>query len=152
MNKNSLVIFFKKYIKGTSYKAPVFNSKLLICDLNGFSVYITTRSLKHLFDKKPAEEFHFILDNLTILIKDPEEIYKNKSEKHGDICFVRQIKDFYYICSLQKISSKELQVVTAFRLRDEDYIKNYTLLWNRGSGKPHRHVTDSLRESVNAPQ
>lgn len=57
-----------------------------------------------------------------------------------------------YLCSLQKISDEELQVVTAFRLRDKDYIKKYTLLWNRGSGKPHRYVIEFLKKTNNAPQ
>lgn len=146
MKANNLINFFNKYIRGTAYKAYVFESKHFICEIDIFSVYISTRALKHLFDKKPAEEFSFILEHFTQLVIDPDKIYRNKLEKHGDMCFVTKIDNYEYICSLQKISEDELQIVTAFRLRDEDYIKKYTLLWNRGSGKPHRHAIDSTLE------
>ena len=152
MEENNLTKFFNKYIKGTPYKATVEYNKTLICSIDDISVYISTLSLKHLFDKKPAEEFHFILDYLHLIVEWPDKIYENKSDKRGNLCFVKEIKNSEYICSVEKMSDKELQIVTAFRLRDNDYIKSYTLLWNRGNGKPHRHAIDSLGESIDAPQ
>ena len=152
MKRNNLIRFFNKHIKRTAYKAAVLESKCLIGSFDIFSVFISTKSLKHLFDKKPAEEFHFIMDYLHLLIENPDKIYRNKLEKHGDICLITHIRNSNYLCSLQKVSNKELQVVTAFRLRDENYIKKYTLLWNRGSGKPHRYAINSLWDIDNAPQ
>ena len=46
----------------------------------------------------------------------------------------------------------EIQIVTAFRLRDDKYLKNYTLLWDWRNGNPHRSVLDTPKESTNAPQ
>jgi predicted nucleic acid-binding protein len=115
-------------------------------------VSITTRCLKHLFDKKPAEEFHFILDHLHLILMYPDNIYKNKLEKRGEICFTKRMNGSEYLCSIEQISPSKLQIVTAFRLRDPDYIKNYTILWNRGSGKPHRHALEFPKEPGVAPQ
>jgi len=119
-------------------------------------VYITSRLLKHLFDKKPAEEFMFLLDNLHKVVKYPDKIYKNKDAKRGSLCFIKRIGDFEYLCSLEVAiltfehgstglggEKKEIQIATAFRLRDDRYIKNYTLLWDWGNGNPHRSALDA---------
>lgn len=151
--------FFKNYIDGTTEKAIVVDRKIFLrhltqAVLNGIKtegnlsgVYVTSRSLKHLFDKKPAEEFMFILDNLHKIVKYPDKIYKNKDAKRGFFCFVKRIGDFEYLCSLEIVilsdGKKEIQTATAFRLRDEKYIKKYTLLWDWGNGDPHRSALDA---------
>lgn len=148
MKTNKLRKFFNSYIRKTAYKATVLDYKKFICFIDEkrcISVYITTRALKHLYDKKPAEEFDFIIDNTYLIIKYTEKIYKNKSGKHGDICLIKTIGNSDYLCSLEKISLFEFQIVTVFRIRDADYLKNYILLWNRGSDKPHRHATDFFK-------
>lgn len=146
MDTNPLTNFFHKYIIRRPYKGPVKDFTLLMCDIAGDSeigsVSITTRSLKHLFDKKPAEEFHFLLDYIHLIMIYPDKIYKNKDGKRGSLCFEKRVKGCEYICAIERISPTEFQIATAFRLRDPDYIKNYTLLWNRGSGKPHRHALE----------
>jgi len=38
---------------------------------------------------------------------------------------------------------EEIQIATAFRLRDSDYIKKYTLLWSWEDGTPHRSALDT---------
>ena len=177
--------FFKDYIDGTLEKAIVADRKMFLCHLtqavsNGIktnkninNVHITSRLLKHLFDKKPAEEFMFLLDNLHKIVKYPDKIYKNKAAKRGCFCFVKRIGDFEYLCSLEVIKippaifgeavfgvsefgaekeREEIQIATAFRLRDGKYIKNYTLLWDWGNGNPHRSALDAPEESTNAPQ
>lgn len=153
---NRLIGFFYKYIARRPYKGPVKDFMLFISYLCGEIlcgfVFISTRSLKHLFDKKPAEEFHFILDHIHLILIYPDKIYKNKTEKRGNICLVKKIKGSEYLCSLEKGDTRRYYVVTAFRLRNSDYIKNYTLLWNRGSGKPHRHALEFSKESGDAPQ
>ena len=156
MELNPLTQFFYKYIARRPYKGPVQDFLLFIGnafgEVDNDTVSISTRCLKHLFDKKPAEEFHFIVDHLHLILTYPDEIYENKSGKRGNLCFVKRIKGSEYLCALERATEKELQVATAFRLRDDDYIKNYILLWNRGSGKPHRHVLKFPKESGNAPQ
>jgi hypothetical protein len=62
--------------------------------------------------------------------------------------------EFFIGCSefdLEK-EKEEIHVVTAFRLRDGKYLKNYTLLWDWGNGIPHRSALDTQNESTNAPQ
>lgn len=177
--------FFKKYIKGTPEKAIVADRKMFLCyltkavmegvniDSSAKNVYITSRCLKHLFDKKPAEEFLFIIDHLHEIAKYPDKIYKNKNSKRGEFCFVKRIGNEEYFCTIEILEippavcgfaefgasefgsnsvSKEIQIATAFRLRDEKYTKNYTLLWDWGTGNPHRSAFDTPEESTNAPQ
>jgi hypothetical protein len=177
--------FFKKYVKDTPEKAVVADHKMALCyltravmrgiymDDSAKNVYITSRCVKHWFDKKPAEEFFFLIDNLHKIVKYPNKIYKNRKSKRGDFCFLKKIGNEEYICSVEILEFppavcgmaefgasqlgtesiiKEIQVATAFRLRDEKYIKNYTLLWDWGNGNPHRSALDTHKESTNAPQ
>ncbi len=155
MRKEILQDFFEKYIKGTSEKAIVADHKIFLCHLtnavcdgikianNIGKVYITSRVLKHLFDKKPAEEFFFLVDNLHKIVKYPDKIYQNKTSKRGGYCLVKRIGDLDYLCSIEVarilcdgIELEEIQIVTAFRLRDNDYIKKYILLWSWEDGIP----------------
>ncbi|MEI7425640.1 MAG: hypothetical protein WCK16_01775 [Candidatus Moraniibacteriota bacterium] len=179
--------FFENYIKGTPQKAIVANRKVLLCRLteaviegieiknSAKNVYITSRCVKHLFDKRPAEEFLFIIDHLHEIVKCPDRIYGNAEGKRGDFCLTKRISNEEYLCAVEilEISSvvrecnelagsnkasadltvREIQVSTAFRIRDEKYIiKNYTLLWDWGNGNPHRSALDTPEESTNAPQ
>jgi len=176
--------FFHRYIENTSEKAVVADKKLFLCLLTlavsqgvnincSRNVYITTRALKHLYDKKPAEEFLFIVNHLGEIVRYPDKIYQNPKEKRGNFGFAKRIDDSEYFCSIEIIKIppaffgkaisgiseygaekeiEEIRVATAFRLRDEHYIKNYTLLWDWGNGAPHRSALDTPSESTNAPQ
>ena len=132
---------YQKYIKGTQPKIFVTHKVVVLChltnqvnkvilDKSGLSrVYISTKMIKHLYDKKPAEEFDFIIDNLHKIIKYPNYIYKNKKEKRGDWCFVKKIKNELYISSLEH-EEEILEIVTVFRIRKEKYLENFELLWS----------------------
>jgi len=132
---------YQKYIKGTQPKIFVTYKVVVLChltnqvnkvilDKSGLSrVYISTKMIKHLYDKKPAEEFDFIIDNLHKIIKYPNYIYKNKKEKRGDWCFVKKIKNELYISSLER-EEEILEIVTVFRIRKEKYLENFELLWS----------------------
>jgi len=146
MRKEILQDFFEKYIKGTPEKAIIVDCKIFLCYLTNAvcsgigvdkitgKVYITSRAVKHLFDRKPAEEFFFLIDNLHKVVKYPNKIYKNKTSKRGEYCLVKRIGDSDYFCSIE--ITDEMQIATAFRLRDGDYIKKYTLLWSWEDGTP----------------
>jgi len=150
MQKEILKDFFEKHIKGTPYKAIVIDYKIFLCKLtnavcsgvgiedSNWKVYITSRALKHLFDKKPAEEFFFLIDNLRKIVKYPDKVYENKTSKRGEYCLIKRISNFDYLCSIEVMKSPlaEIQIATAFRLRDNDYIKKYTLLWSWEDGAP----------------
>lgn len=160
--------FFEKYVKGTDYKANVINRRMFLCHLTNAvcrgigvnkkarKVYVTSRCIKHLFDKKPAEEFLFLIDNLHKVVKYPDKIYKNKPGKRGEHCLVKKMDNVNYLCSIEIISSseyvQEIQVATVFRLRDNNYIKKYTLLWSWGDGVPHRSALDTPKGTTRAPQ
>jgi hypothetical protein len=106
-------------------------------------IFINTRVLKHLYDRKPAEEFDFIITHLAKLLADPDLIFCNKSSKRGDYVFVKQIDLDRYFCSLEVASSckktcsnVDLHVVTVFRLRKKNYLHNYKLVWSRRGDIP----------------
>lgn len=85
--------------------------------------------MKHLYDKKPAEEYDFLVCNIYKIVKYPDRIYKNKDPKRGDLCFLKKLKGYNYLCSLE-VADDELTVITAFRVRKESYLNNYELLWS----------------------
>lgn len=115
----------------------------------------------------------FLLDHLHEVSKYPDKIYENKTSKRGGYCFVKRIGSAEYLCSLEIVKIPfallgeespgiiepaaenevdEIQIATAFRLRDDKYLKNYTLLWDWGNGNPHRSALDTPKESTSAPQ
>jgi hypothetical protein len=140
---------FEKHIINTKEKEVVVLESAFICrltymvlDVLGFSdsrVHINTKVLKHLYDKKPAEEFHFIISNLHTIVKYPDCIYKNRTSKRGEFCLVKKIEDYLYLCSVEFCDDggeMRICVVTAFRVRDEAYLKKYELLWSWKGGVP----------------
>lgn len=151
---SSLIGIYKKYIRGTAEKAIVSELTIYICnltievrealDFKFHKVYITTRVIKKMFDKRPAEEFEYLLKNLIKIIKHPEAIYKNKDSKTGDFCFVKKLDKQQYICSIEVSDDRDPgdgikginYVVTAFRDRKKKYLKNYKLLWSWKGDNP----------------
>jgi hypothetical protein len=151
-DSHSLVQFHKRYVKGTAKKSPVPERVMHLATLtkaviasNLFSncnlkVYISTFTLKHMFDKRPAEEFEVLLCSLGHIVTYPDRIYDNKNSKRGSIAFSKRIKNFVYFVPvepvvMQKNEPIKLFIVSGFRT-DEDYLKNYKLLWSWKGGKP----------------
>ena len=144
-----LIRVFKKYIQHTPKNAIVPNIKIFFClltktvirvmNLKTQRVYITSRMLKHLYDKRTAEEFDFFLYNTKEIISYPDHIYKNKESKRGQFLLVKKLKENLYVCSLEIINfctpEEENQLATYFRIRP-DYLKNYTRLWSWENGGP----------------
>lgn len=146
---------YKKHIKGTEKGAIVQLVQVFLCNLtsaviNGVScpcsrVHVNTRVLKHVYDKRPAEEFDFLITNLHLVVKYPDSVYKNQSGKRGEFCFVKEIKNRKYLCSLEINDKDEVtfcEVATFFRVADS-YLKNYELLWEWKGGNLHRSAFDS---------
>ncbi|MDB5188441.1 MAG: hypothetical protein JWM92_39 [Candidatus Nomurabacteria bacterium] len=140
---------YSKYIKGTAEEAIVQNVQVLVCNLTvvvmkGINsgcnrVYINTRVLKHVYDKRPAEEFDFLIEYVHQVIKFPNQVYKNKTGKKGSYVFVKEIKNKKYLCSIEVKSVDEsvhCEIVTFFRVRKEDYLNGYELLWEWKDGNP----------------
>lgn len=142
--------FHTKYIKGTIRGAFVADGEMRICNLTltvaeiitegqvgeeKIQVLINTRILKHLYDKKPAEEYDQILNNVRELIKRPEHIFKNRDTKRGDFVFVKSFAGEEWFCSLQHVAP-QYYLITCFRLRKRSYLNNYDLIWSWKDGDP----------------
>lgn len=154
MKDISIVKLCQLYIQNTEEKQPVFEKTILICNVTNVvkkvcslktpKVYINTKILKHLYDKKPAEEFNFIVRNIHAIIKYPTHIYMNKESKRGDYIFTKIIKNKNYLCSVEVIEDCLINgiiehanvVATCFRIRDEKYLKKYELMWSWKGGNP----------------
>ena len=141
---------YRKFIRGSEKGAIVQSVQVLLCNFTnavtrginsqGAKAYIHTRALKHNYDKRPAEEFDFLIDNLHYVVKFPDSVYRNKGAKTGDYLFVKKLKNKTYTCSLQEIIREDggihYEVVTFFRISKENYLTHYDLLWEWKGGKP----------------
>jgi len=146
MSHEVLRELFDLYIKSTDENSIVENQTISFCHLTNSvvrglnisesKVYVTSRMVKHLFDHKPAEEFHFIIDFLHKVVKYPDKIFQNKSGKRGGFCFVKKIKNNNYLCSIEIVQNEGLFVATAFRLRKQSYLDNYKLMWSWKGDNP----------------
>lgn len=135
-----IVELHKKYIKGTDRKAIVTDVTIFLCHLTNAvktalniatsTVYTNTRVLKHMYDKKPAQEYEFLIENLHTIIKYPDHIYHNRDAKRGNYCFLKKLKNEFYLCSIEIKTEGTIFIVTAFRIADEKYLEKYTLLWS----------------------
>jgi hypothetical protein len=147
--KEKLWKIHERYIRRTKPEANISMMKIRLTKITKRSrrmmgcdqrkIYIHSRSLKHLYDKKPAEEFDFLIDHLADIIRAPDILYRNKNNKRGNFCIVKKIQNSRYI-TIVEVSSRqtpdeEINVVTAFRMRDERYLRNYDLLrsWRDGA-------------------
>ena len=145
METTNVLGLHKKYIASTGEKQLVHLAQILVCNFThrtqkegSFSsrkVYINTKILKHLYDKKPAEEYDFIIHNIITIVKFPDHIYQNKDAKRGDILLVKTLKNKKYACSIEKIHSEDLNedinfIVTCMRLRKENYLNGYKHIWS----------------------
>ena len=88
--------------------------------------------MKHVYDKRPAQEYDLLIENLQSIVKFPDRIYKNKNGKRGGYVFVKNIKNVLCLCSIE-IAQREnddsrCEVVTFFTV-EEDYLAGYELLW-----------------------
>lgn len=149
--KSSAVDLADRYIRGTSKEAIVQNVQALVCGLSAAAIkglgcaenskaYIKTRVIKHCYDKRTAEEFDFLIHNIHIIVRLPDQIYKNKDPKRGDFVFVKSLKNSRYLCSLQEVmvegDGKQFEVATFFRVTKESYLQSYDLLWEWKGGTP----------------
>lgn len=137
------------YIANTSLKAIVYLAEVHLCsltklitkiintssDANKVKIYVNTKILKHLYDKKPAEEYDFILNHAIEIVKYPDKIFQNNSSKKGDYLFLKTLRNEQWLCSIEK-SEEKYYMVTCFRVRKESYLDQYTLIWSWKGDKP----------------
>lgn len=139
----------RKYIKMTPKDSYVKNATLYIGNLKlsitrklGISsknIFIRTRSLKHMYDKRTAQVYDLLLDKLLDILRNPECIYKNKSSKRGSKCFVKKIGKYKYLIVLEEKDISGNYIVTGFPV-DNKYLKNFRRVWYWKDGNPHRNT------------
>ncbi|MDD3735290.1 MAG: hypothetical protein PHO31_02330 [Candidatus Pacebacteria bacterium] len=144
----------QKYIINTAEGALVQNISVFLCNLTytvtrevnleGYhKVYISTKVLKHSYDKRPAFEYDLIINEIHKIVKYPDKIYRNKEEKRGDYCFVKTVQNEKCLCVLEK-GEQCLEVVTFYRVTKEKYLNSFSLVWSwRDDGVSHRSTLDS---------
>ncbi len=136
------------YIQNTRPTAFITLTEIQLCNLtfsikqvleenqNGekSKVFVTTRMLKHLYDKKPAEEYDAVVRNMYTIVRYPDEVYISKDRKRGDFAFVKSVEGLRYFSSIEQIKDR-YYVVTCFRLRKETYLEGYRCIWSwKGDG------------------
>lgn len=138
---NRLAYFHQQYIANTAYKAVVSDNAFYVARLTtnqvnmlGASsaiVLISTRTLKHMYDKRTAREYDLIINQLYAIIQIPDMIVTNP-EHHGAFGFVKKINDKNYFVSLE-ISQRYNYVVTCFPV-DAKYLSNKKIIqdWRGG--------------------
>ena len=137
------------HIHGTERKAIVQSVQILLCQLTAAvskgigltckRVYINTRVMKHVYDKRPAQEYDFLVENLGTIVKYPDRVYKNKDGKRGEYVFVKFYKNTFSLASIVVVNKEsddtQCEIVTFFTI-DEDYLSDYKLLWEWKDGAP----------------
>lgn len=120
------------------------------------SAYISTRALKHAYERRPASEYQLILDRLHSLVKRPTQIYQNKPGKRGSHLLVGMLNDQEYACTIEIVTETEIEIVTVFEKRDKYFEpgKGCVLLWSWGDGTTsHRIALDADEsQSTSNPQ
>jgi hypothetical protein len=141
MSRRPIYKLFKKHVRHTHKNAPI---ELAHAEVEKISLvclekaFISTWTLKHIYDKRPAQEFDFLMRNVGLILRDPDQIYKNKHRKSGDFCFVKNFLHNQYVCIVQQNLGRA-EIVTFFRA-NEGYFDDYELLWERRTAEPHRNV------------
>lgn len=139
----------ERYVRGSEKKAIVQTVLAFVCHLGApvvrgigcpcTKLYVSTRVIKHIYDKRPAEEFDFLVNNVAYVAKYPDAVYKNRDAKRGGYCFVKEMGGCHYLCSVEVVEEdgieKRCEIVTFFRISD-GYLKNYELLWEWKVGGP----------------
>lgn len=130
----------EELIKDTYPGAVVANEVILLCRINIQSlrhtelgqagIYVSSRALKHMYDKRPAQEYDCLLNNIPQIIGYPDHIYRNKPLL-GGFAFVKAIHGYSYMCPVKRIrdNQNKLCVVTAFSVKPW-YMKDFKLLWS----------------------
>lgn len=138
---------FKKYIDGTEPKIHVPDVDVIVStlttavaeviDIRMRKAYITARTIKHLYDGKPDDEFNAVLKSIPMVVRFPDHIHLTKDGKRGDFIFKKNLKGYNYICSLEQVPILEgnsthtvLFVVTCFWERSKNYLNEYPHVWS----------------------
>lgn len=138
---NRLYYFHQLYIANTAHKAAVADNAFYVTRLTSIQMYtlkanskvilISTRALKHMYDKRTAREYDLIIGQLYAIIQTPDMIVANP-EHHGSFGFVKMIENKNYFASLE-ITQDYNYIVTCFLIK-EKYLGNKKIIrdWRGG--------------------
>lgn len=146
---NTITSLHKKFIQNTIRNGIVKECTVYMCavrkiirthcSIRSKKVFITSLALKHMYDKRPAIEYDFLLKNLAKIVRNPDFVRKNSVSKRGSYCFVKRIRRVMYTVSLEdNVVYKNENcsfIVTAFKT-DRNYLKKFPLIWSRRDGNP----------------
>jgi hypothetical protein len=146
--------FHINYIVNTEKEVVVKDRKLLICNLttavqkaipgNFDKVYLKSRVLKHIYDKRTAQIYDFMKINLSRIVKYPDIIRKNHSSKRGSYILEKSLDGNLY-CVVIEIDEEDscIQIVTFFPTNKE-YLVKFKKIWSWKGGNPHRNTLDAI--------
>lgn len=147
-------LFYNNYIKGSVNRGIITLDRGQLCKIKKSLislinnhvtcydkyVFLGTKALKHIhdrhiFDKNSPDVFETILNNLTKIIKFPDEVRRNMDSKRGDFLFVKKICGQIYYVSIEVILGGNVEVVSA-SASGEKYLKKFALLWSWRTANP----------------
>lgn len=140
--KEKLWRIHELFIRRTVLESPIRQIKIRITEITKKTrhtvhcaqrrIYMHSRTLKHLYDKRPAEEFDFVIDHIALIIGNPDSLFKNKDGKTGNFCIVKKIGTYSYVVVIEiknrQTENEEIWIVTTFRLQNNSYMRSYDLL------------------------
>lgn len=138
--RNVLKNIHEEFVKNTHPGAIVVNKSVFLCHANfkalhslglrETEIYISSTVLKHMYDKRPAQEYDRLLNDIPLIIKYPDLVYKNKASHHG-FAFVKALHGYSYMCPVKFIENgqNKLYVATAFSVKPW-YMKDFKLVWS----------------------
>lgn len=134
---------FKKHVESTTKELPIVHERSYLCNLKkktfqasnllSKKVYISSLTVKHLYDKRIAFEFFTIMDNIHNFLKYPDMICENKpgNKKRAEAAFIKKIDNHYFVCLLENDKKMgDTSVVTAHIIKQVDIPKFKLLLTN----------------------
>lgn len=141
-------VFYSRHIKETAQHARITLARGMLCKIKSSlvqvinlhttcsdqNVFLNTRALKHIYDRHIYDKsspwvFEIILNNLTQIIKRPDEVRRNMESKRGDFLFVKKIGRQIFYVSIEVVIGGNLEVVSASATSD-NYLRKFTLLWS----------------------
>ncbi len=138
---NRLYYFHQHYIANTAHKAAVTDNAFYVTQFTPNQMHvlgahseiilISTRALKHMYDKRTAREYDLIIKQLHTIMQTPDMIVTNP-EHHGSFGFVKKIENKNYFASLE-ITQNYNYVVTCFLIKQK-YLGNKKIIqdWRGG--------------------
>lgn len=144
--KLSIQQLHKKCVRDTSKDSIVVEISILLCtltvavktgvNLGSKKVFLKSRVLKHIYDKRTAQEYDFFLKSLYKVVKYPDMIFKNSGSKRGSKLFVKEIEGGLFCIVLEENVEDDCNyIVTCFKTK-ESYLVKFQEIWHWEGGDP----------------